>query len=82
MDVNQGNEFMATPLTVCLNAKNLDVLTELGKRPDLQVREEDRQLAKSLGIDLNSYIKPDDSMLEDMESLLSELESAASVAAG
>jgi hypothetical protein len=82
VDVNQGNEFMATPLTVCLNAKNLDVLTELGKRPDLQVREEDRQLAKSLGIDLNSYIKPDDSMLEDMESLLSELESAASVAAG
>jgi hypothetical protein len=82
VDVNQGNEFMATPLTVCLNAKNLDVLTELGKRPDLQVREEDRQLAKSLGIDLNNYIKPDDSMLEDMESLLSELESAASVAAG
>ena len=82
VDVNQGNEFMATPLTVCLNAKNLDVLTELGKRPDLKVREEDRQLAKSLGIDLNSYIKPDDSMLEDMESLLSELESAASVAAG
>lgn len=84
VDVNQSNEFMSTPLTVCLNAKNLETLRELGKRPDLQIREEDRQLAKNLGIDLNEYIKPDNSFLEDvnsMESLLSELE-AASVAAG
>jgi hypothetical protein len=76
---------MSSPLSICLNAKNFDILRELGKRPDLQIREEDRQLAKSLGIDLNEYIKPDESFLEDvnsMESLLSELESAASVAAG
>ena len=85
VDVNQTNEFMFSPLSICLNAKNFDILAELGKRPDLQVREEDRQLAKNLGIDLNEYIKPDESFLEDvnsMESLLSELESAASVAAG
>jgi ankyrin repeat protein len=84
VDVNQANEFTFTPLTICLNAKNFDILAELGKRPDLQVREEDKQLAKSLGINLDDYIKPDDSFLEDvssMESLLSELE-AASVAAG
>ena len=85
VDVNLPNEFMYTPLSICISAKNLDILRELGKRPDLQIREEDRQLAKNLGIDLNEYIKPDESFLEDvnsMESLLSELESAASVAAG
>ena len=84
VDVNLPNEFMSTPLSICINAKNLDILRELGKRPDLQVREEDKQMAKNLGIDLNEYIKPDESFLEDvnsMESLLSELE-AASVAAG
>ena len=72
-------------MAICINHKNLEILAELGKRPDLQLREEDKQLAKNSGINLDEYIKPDNSLLDDvnsMESLLSELESAASVAVG
>jgi hypothetical protein len=84
VDVNQVNDFMVSPVAVCITKNNLEVLRELGKRPDLVVREEDKALAKNSGINLDEYIKPDNSLLEDvdsMESLLSELESAATVAA-
>jgi hypothetical protein len=76
---------MLSPVAICITSKNLDILRELGKRPDLVLREEDKQLAKNNGINLDEFIKPDNSLLEDvnsMESLLSELESAATVAAG
>jgi len=85
VDVNQTNDFQLSPVAICINHKNLEILAELGKRPDLQLREEDKQLAKNSGINLDEYIKPDNSLLDDvnsMESLLSELESAASVAVG
>ena len=85
LDVNQVNSFMLSPVSICITHKNLEVLKELGKRPDLVLREEDKKLAKSNGINLNEFITPDNSLLDDvnsMESLLSELESAASVAVG
>lgn len=84
VDVNQANEFHLSPLKKCISANNLETLRELGKRPDLVVSEEDKALAKNRGINLDEYIVPDNSILEDvnsMESLLSELESAATVAA-
>lgn len=84
VDVNQVNEFHLSPLKKCISANNLEALRELGKRPDLVVSEEDKTLAKNRGINLDEYIVPDNSILEDvnsMESLLSELESAATVAA-
>ena len=84
VDVNQANEFHLSPLKKCISANNLETLRELGKRPDLVVSEEDKTLAKNRGINLDEYIVPDNSILEDvnsMESLLSELESAATVAA-
>lgn len=84
VDVNQANEFHLSPLKKCISASNLEALRELGKRPDLVVSEEDKTLAKNRGINLDEYIVPDNSILEDvnsMESLLSELESAATVAA-
>jgi hypothetical protein len=84
VDVNQANEFHLSPLKKCISANNLEALRELGKRPDLVVSEEDKTLAKNRGINLDEYIVPDNSILEDvnsMESLLSELESAATVAA-
>jgi hypothetical protein len=76
---------MLSPVAICITSKNLDILRELGKRPDLVLRDEDKQLAKNNGINLNEFIKPDNSLLDDvnsMESLLNELESAATVAAG
>ena len=84
VDVNQANDFKLNPLSVCINSNNLEALRELGKRPDLVVTDEHRKLAKNNGINLDEFIAPDNSMHEDvdsMESLLSELESAATVAA-
>ena len=84
VDVNQANEFHMSPLKKCINSNNLEALRELGKRPDLVVSEEDKTLAKNRGINLDEFIAPDNSLLEDvnsMESLLSELESAATVVA-
>lgn len=84
VDVNQENEFHQSAIKKCISSNNLEVLRELGKRPDLVVSEEHKALAKNRGINLDEYIAPDNSILEDvnsMESLLSELESAVSVAA-
>ena len=84
VDVNQENEFHQSAIKKCISSNNLEVLRELGKRPDLVVSEEHKTLAKNRGINLDEYIAPDNSILEDvnsMESLLSELESAVSVAA-
>lgn len=84
VDVNTPNCFGNNPVTLCISNKNLDALKELGKRPDLIVGEETRKMAKNAGVNLDEYIKPDYSMANDvasMESLLSELESAATMAA-
>jgi hypothetical protein len=84
VDVNQENEFHQSAIKKCISSNNLATLRELGKRPDLVVSEEHKTLAKNRGINLDEYIAPDNSILEDvnsMESLLSELESAVSVAA-
>lgn len=84
VDVNQENEFHQSAIKKCISSNNLAALRELGKRPDLVVSEEHKTLAKNRGINLDEYIAPDNSILEDvnsMESLLSELESAVSVAA-
>jgi hypothetical protein len=85
VDINQKNDFMLSPVELCIASKNFETLKELGKRPDLVITEEDKKLASSNGIDLKKFIAPDNSLLDDvnsMESLLSELESAATVAAG
>jgi hypothetical protein len=83
VDVNQDNEFGFSPLSVCISHNNLDVLKELGKRPDLKITDKDKEAAKKSGINLDEYIKPDNTLLDDvnsMASLISELE-AATVAA-
>jgi ankyrin repeat protein len=83
VDVNQDNEFGFSPLSVCISHNNLDVLKELGKRPDLKITDKDKEAAKKSGINLDEYIKPDSTLLDDvssMASLISELE-AATVAA-
>ena len=86
VDVNISNDFNNTPLTVCIISGNTDVLKELCKRPDLKVTDEAKNAAKEAGINLNDYIKPDNSVFDEatatsMADLLSELESAASVMA-
>lgn len=84
VDVNMPNEFGFNPVSVCIQNKNLELLSELGKRPDLKISEENKTQAKNSGIRLDDYINPDSNFIEDiesMDSLLSELESAATVSA-
>ena len=83
VDVNHHNIFNQSPVTICIKRGNLEMLKELGKRPDLVITDEDGRAAANAGINLKDFIKPDNSVLVDvnsMESLLSELESAATVA--
>jgi ankyrin repeat protein len=84
VDVNMPNLMDKTPLRICIDANNVEALKELGKRPDLVVTNEDFKAAKKAGINLEDYIKPEYdfsvSEIDSMESLISELEKAASVA--
>lgn len=72
VDVNIVNECDCAPLTTCIRKKNFKALELLGKRPDLIVREVDKKLANSLGIDLREYIKPTESIFDDEETSESE----------
>jgi hypothetical protein len=84
VDVNMTNFMGMTPLGICIENNNIEAIKELGKRPDLVVNENDLKAAKKAGINLNDYIKPEFTFtyneIDSMESLISELEKAASVA--
>lgn len=60
VDINIVNDFECAALGDCIRNKNLEALKIIGKRPDVKVREEDKKLAKTYGINLNDYIKPDE----------------------
>ena len=72
VDVNIVNDFECAALGDCIRNKNLEALKIIGRRPDVKVREEDKKLAKTYGINLNDYIKPDEKIFgsfkfEDVE---------------
>ena len=58
VDINVINDFECAALGACIRNKNLEALKVIGQRPDVKVREEDKKLAKTYGIDLKDYIKP------------------------
>ena len=58
VNVNVANDFNCTALGTAIRFKNLKALELIGKRPDVVVREEDKEMAKEYGINLNDYIKP------------------------
>lgn len=59
VNLNVVNDFNCTSLGNAIRRKNIDGLKLLGKRKDLVVRDEDRELAANHGIDLNKYITPE-----------------------
>lgn len=65
VDVNIVNECDCSPLTTCIRKKNLKALSILGQRPDLKVRDFDRQLANQFNITLENYIKPNKNFFKD-----------------
>ena len=62
VDVNIINDFECAALGDCIRNKNLEALAVIGQRPDVKVREEDKKLAKSFGIKLEDYIKPNEAI--------------------
>ncbi len=62
VDINIVNDFECAALGDCIRNKNLEALKVIGQRPDVKVREEDKKLAKTYGINLDEYIKPNESI--------------------
>jgi hypothetical protein len=62
IDINVINDFECAALGNCIRNKNLEALKIIGQRPDVKVTEEDKKLAKSYGINLSDYVKPNPSI--------------------
>ena len=58
INVNCVNDIGWAALGNAIRYKNTKAIEFLGKRPDLEVRDKDRELAKKMGIDLDKLIKP------------------------
>ena len=58
INVNCVNDIGWAALGNAIRYKNTKAIEFLGKRPDLEVRDKDKELAKKMGIDLVKFIKP------------------------
>lgn len=59
VNLNVVNDFNCTSLGNAIRKKNIDGIKILGRRKDLVVRDEDKELASKYDINLESYINPD-----------------------
>ena len=61
INVNHVNDALPgyAALGNALRRNNIEAVKILGKRPDLEVRKEDKELAKKMGIKLADFIKPE-----------------------
>ena len=80
VDINIVNDFECAALGDCIRNKNIEALKIIGQRPDVKVREEDKKLAKSYGINLSDYIKPNEAIFgsfkfEDTDEVKTKVES-------
>lgn len=82
ININQVNDFDLAALGHCIVNSNIEALKLIGQRPDLKVRDEDKKLAKSYGINLKEYINPNEDIYTDnvVESLEESLEYQFSLA--
>lgn len=62
VNLNQVNDFNCTALGEAIRCENIEALKLIGMRPDLKVREYDKQLAKEHKIKLEEYIAPNESV--------------------
>lgn len=58
VNLNIVNDVQCTSLGNAIRRNNLNAIKALGTRADLVVREQDYKMARSKGIDLDSYINP------------------------
>lgn len=87
VNVNMVNDINWTSLGNCIRKDNLEALKIIGQRPDLKVRDCDKEEAKKHGIDLSEYIKPSDSifgkyLIEERSTAETEVEAAMAMAMG
>ena len=58
VNVNVVNDFNCTALGTAIRFNNIEAIKLIGQRPDVVVREEDKEMAKEFGIDLDKFINP------------------------
>ena len=56
VDVNAVNMLDMTPLSTCIERENFEGLKFLMTRKDLDIRKQDKELAKKHGINLKEYM--------------------------
>lgn len=59
VNLNIVNDVQCTSLGNAIRRNNLDAIKLLGKRADLIVRDQDKKMAESRGINLDAYIQPE-----------------------
>ena len=64
VDINHVDCFDLSPLSTCIKNNNIEALKLIGMRPDLEVTPSDKKNANKLSINLDDYIKPNNSILE------------------
>ena len=69
VDINSRNDSDLSPLGTAITNKNIEAIKVLGKRPDLIVSEEEKNLAKEHKIRLSTYIKPTNSVFSENDGL-------------
>ena len=82
VNINCVNDIGYAALGEALRHNNLAAVEVIGKRPDLEVTKADKDLAKSMNVDLDKYIKPTDSIFKEQkatvttEAVVAEVEDA------
>lgn len=78
VNINVVNDFNCAALGNAIRNGNLKAVKLLGKRPDLVIREEDKELAKKHGINLSDYINPQPFATHSVENVSGESVSSLS----
>lgn len=81
VDINVINDFECAALANAIRSRNLEALKALGERPDLKIRKEDSDLAKTVGIKLEDYIKPNKDIFKNLAESVSNFEEELAIAA-
>lgn len=68
VNINCVNDVGHTAFGEAIRHDNLEALSIIGKRPDINLSDKDKELAAKKGIDLAKYLKPTDSVFKEKES--------------
>lgn len=72
VNINVVNDFNCAALGNAIRFKNIRAIELLGSRPDLVVREEDKELAKRYDIKLDEFINPQPFSTHSVETVINE----------